>query len=767
MDKESPYWIDGSVPETPGSGEYPDPWKKTEVVGTRMPRVDAYERVSGTAVYPHDVSLPGMLHGSILRCPHAHAKILKIDTSKAEKMPGVHAVLTGNSPGADIPWYLRGGKFSGRLFDTHCRHEGEEVAVIAAETPLQAIDAMRAIEVEYEVLPFVVDHAKALDPAAPEIHDGGNMVGEPSVRERGNLETGFAEADVVVERTYHTPYEIHAPMEPHGSVARWDGNRLTIWDTTQGVYSMQEGMARALGLPLANVRVIGHYMGGGFGSKLELGKYTVYAALLARMTGRPVKIFLPREDCMRVTGNRPGNTITIKIGATSDGRLTAIDYKSLGSAGAYNYGAGTSTMAAYLYTCPNIRTEDTTVYINAGKARPMRAPGFPQCAWVLEQAMDELAEKLDIDPVELRLKNIAEELQQAEGGLPFTSNQLAECLRKGAAEFGWAEARSRNKGEGHLRRGVGAAACFWGYAGGPPSTVIVKLYTDGSVNLNMGASDIGCGTKTWAAMIVAEELGVAVERIQIEHADTATTQYATPSGGSKTVPSDSPAVRAAAYAVKKQLMQMAAEQLEVNEDDLELREMKIISRSNPDKTVEVSALEKLDRRGVVLGTGYRDPNPEGKVTFPFGAQFCEVEVNTRTGELRLLRFLGAHDSGRVLNRLTYDNQVFGGIVMGVGFAMTEERVLDRQTGKMANANFHDYKIPTMMDVAVEHSCVPIDVPDDEFNTTGTKGLGEPATIPTAAAIANAVADAIGIRVTDTPLNPTQLVRLIAEQRKEA
>jgi len=283
----------------------------------------------------------------------------------------------------------------------------------------------------------------------------------------------------------------------------------------------------------------------------------------------------------------------------------------------------------------------------------------------------------------------------------------------------------------------------------------------------MGASDIGTGTKTWAAMIVAEELGVAVERIQIEHADTATTQYATSSGGSKTVPSDSPAVRAAAYAVKKELMRMAAEQLEADEADLELDDLTITSRTDSEKSVEVTALQKLGRQGVVMGTGYREPNPEGSATFPVAAQFCEVEVNARTGEVRLLRFLGAHDSGRVLNRLTYDNQVFGGIVMGVGLGMTEDRVLDPQTGKMANANFHDYKIPTMMDVAADHSCVPIDVPDNEFNTTGTKGLGEPATIPTAAAIANAVADAVGIRVTDTPLNPTQLARLLAEQRKEA
>ncbi len=766
MKHESPYWLNGREPETPEPSDELAPWTTTEIVGTRVPRVDAYERVSGTAVYPQDVTLPDMLHGAILRCPHANAIVKKIDTSKAEKMPGVRAVLTAQSPGTDIPWYQRRGTSYSSLFDTHCRCEGEEVAAVAAETPLQAADAIRAIEVEYEVLPFVVDDAAALEPSAPAVHESGNLVGKPSVRERGDISAGFAEADVVVERTFQTPCEIQAPMEPHGSVAKWDGNRLTVWDSTQGVYRIQEGLAENLGLPMANVRVIGHYMGGGFGAKLELGKYTVIAALMSRTTGRPVKIFLPREDCFRITGNRPGNTITLKIGAKNDGTLTAIDYKSLGSGGAYPSGASTSTMAAYLYRCQNLRAEDTTVCINAGKARPMRAPGFPQCAWALEQVIDELAIKLDVDPIAFRLQNLADNVQ-AEGGVPFTSNQLAACLEVGAEAFGWKDARARADDEGVSRRGVGVAACFWGYSGGPPSTVIVKLYSDGSANLNMGASDIGTGTKTWAAMIVAEELGIAIDRIQIEHADTATTQYATPSGGSKTVPSDSPAVRAAAFEVKKQLLQMAADQLETEVSDLELRGADVVSRSDSAKSVAITDLERLGRQGVVVGTGYREPNPEDKATWPFAAQFCEVEVNTRTGETRLLRFLGAHDSGRVLNSLTYDNQVFGGIAMGVGFGMTEERVLDRQTGKMVNANFHDYKIPTMMDIAASHQSTPIDHPDNAFNNTGTKGLGEPATIPTAAAIANAVADAIGIRVTHTPLNPTQLAQLLADDKKEA
>jgi xanthine dehydrogenase YagR molybdenum-binding subunit len=303
--------------------------------------------------------------------------------------------------------------------------------------------------------------------------------------------------------------------------------------------------------------------------------------------------------------------------------------------------------------------------------------------------------------------------------------------------------------------------------GGPPATIIVKLFADGSVNLNMGASDIGTGTKTVMAMVVAEELGVDPDRIEVEHADTSTTQFATPSGGSKTVPTESPAVREAAYKVKKQLLEMAAEQLKLDAADLALADGEIVSKSDPSKKVAVTAVGQLRRRGIIVGVGYRGPNPEGKTVNPFAVQFCEVEVNTRTGEVRIVRFLGAHESGRVLNRLTFDNQVFGGITMGIGFGMTEARVLDnKQTGKMLNLNLHDYKIPTALDVPADMSSLAIDPGDFECNTTAAKGVGEPATIPTAAAIANAVYDAVGIRVTDTPLNAIQLARMLAEQKKE-
>ncbi len=767
MAGERGYWNEGPLPETPTPSSTPQPWNETTIVGDRTPRVDGYERVSGSAVYPSDLNLPDTLYGAILRCPHAHARVRSIDVSAARKLPGVRAVLASSSSEVkDLTWSYRGTTVP--LLDPICRHEGEAVAAVAAETSQQAVDALRAIAVDYEVLPFVVDETQALADDAPQIHEGGNRVGEPSRSERGDVAKGFEEADVVLSRSFTTACELHTPLERHGCAAKWDGDRLTVWESTQGVYRVQSMVSEVLGMPLANVRVIGHYMGGGFGSKLQADKYTVLAAILAKVTARPVKLFITREESFLCVGNRPPSNLTLKIGARSDGTLTALEYTALCSGGAYPAG-GTSLidfLIRDLYTCPNVRTEATDVYINAGPARPFRAPGHPECAWALEQIMDDLARELDMDPIEVRLKNLPT-VSQARGNQPYTSTGLKECLVQGAKEFGWDAARSQSKSDGHLRRGVGVAACEWvAGGGGPPSTVIVKLFSDGSANLNMGASDIGTGTKSWAAMIVSEELGIPLEEIQIEHADTGTTQFATPSGGSKTVPTESPAVRTAAWEVRRQLFEIAAEELGVSADDLELEDGVVRSRSNPDTSKPVRQLDGFRRRGVILGVGYRGPNPEGKIVNPFAAQFCEVEVNTRTGEIHVLRFVGAHESGRVLNRLTFDSQVIGGIAMGIGFGLTEERILDRkQTGKLVNRSWHDYKLPTAMDVPADIGSVAIEPGDDEANLTGAKGLGEPVTIPTAAAIANAVYDAIGVRLTSTPITPSRVIDALSNQKE--
>jgi xanthine dehydrogenase YagR molybdenum-binding subunit len=726
--------------------------------------VDAYERVSGAAKYPSDITMPGMLYGAILRSPHPNAMVVSVDTSAAEAMDGVHVAMSAFTP---LSPALRPHRelITGTLFQEHCRYEGEVVAAVAAETPYRARDALRAIQVQYEELPFVSDERDALLPDAPPVQEGGNRVSDPQVYERGDLEAGFAAADVVLEQTYRTEAELHTALEPHGCVANWDGDSLTLWESTQGVYAVQSQAARSLGMPLSRVRVVGHYMGGGFGAKLQAGKYTLLSALLAKAAARPVKLFLTREETMLAVGNRPPSNMRVKAGVTRDGTLTALDFHGTGTGGAYRAG-GTSSLDYLirdLYSCSNVRTETEDIYINAGPARPMRAPGHPQCAWALEQMMDALAEAIGMDPVEFRLKNVPEASQAR--GVPYTTTGLAECLAEGAQTFGWEEARNRT-GPGEdpaIRRGVGMASALWAAGGGgPPSTVIVKLFSDGSVNLNMGASDIGTGTKTVMAMVVAEELWVDPDAVQVEHADTATTQFATGSGGSKTVPTESPAVRAAALEVKRQVVDMAAGQLGVDAETLELREGAVVSTGDASVNVPITDLRQLRRQGLVVGVGYRGPNPQGKAVNPFVAQFCEVEVDMRTGETRIVRFLGAHDSGRVMNRTTYDNQVFGGITMGIGFGTTERRLLDRgRTGLLLSRSWHDYKIPTALDVPADMSVLPIETNDADANTTGAKGIGEPATIATAPAVANAVYNATGVRITDGPITPASLLQGIA------
>ncbi len=764
-----------SVQDPPKPGEPPKPWGTTQFIGKPSPRVDAYDRVSGSAVYPSDVLLPNMLYGAILRCPHPHAQVTKVDIVKAETMPGVRAVISSASSGADFKWTYRQWRppkeIVSQIFDSHCRFEGDPVAAVAAETPYQAWDAIRSIAVDYQVLPFVVDERKALQPGAPAVHPEGNLV-QTDKYERGDVEKGFAEADVVLEQNYRTACELHTPTELHGCVANWEGGRLTLWESTQGVFSVQAGVAKTLGLPLAKVRVIGHYMGGGFGSKLQAGKYTVIAAILAKKAGRPVKLFLSREETYQAVGNRPPCNMRLKAGVKKDGTLTAFDFSCVATGGAYPSG-GTALVdwqIRDLYNCPNVRTTNTDVYVNAGPARPFRAPGHPQGSWALEQMLDALAEAIRMDPVALRLRNIPVVSQAREGQPPYATTGLKECLEEGAKRFGWKEARealAKEPRKDHKTRGVGMAAGLW-FAGGanPPSTVIVRMFADGSVNLNMGASDLGTGTKTVMATVVAEELGVSPESIQIENADTGTTQYTNPSGGSKTVPTESPAVRAAAIQVKQQLLALAAEELQRDPADLALMGGSIVSRSDASKIIRLTDFSSLKKRGVLVGVGTRDADPPGKIVNPFAAQFCEVEVNTKTGEIKIIRFLSAHDSGRVMNRLTYDNQVYGGITMGIGLAMTENRVLDgNQTGKILSRNWHDYKLPTALDITPDIVSLPIELDSSEVNTTGAKGLGEPVTIPTAAAIANAVYHATGLRITETPISPMQLCERLSSERK--
>jgi xanthine dehydrogenase YagR molybdenum-binding subunit len=743
--------------EVPQGGSEPlPPADKTRVIGQPVSRVDGYDKVSGTARYTFDIALPNMAHARTLRSPHSHARITAIHTREAEQMPGVLAVIHhGNSP--EIPWY--GNSF---LFDPHVRYVGDEVACVAAETADAAEAALRRIKVDYEILPFVTDAAAAMKEDAPAVHEGGNVQGgKPSVYARGDYDAGRAEADVVVEETFSTQVEVHNPTEVHCSVANWDGDRLTVWDSTQAIFGVRDTVSRSLNLPASNVRVIKKYMGGGFGSKLAAGKYTVMAALLARQIGRPVKITLDRTEMNLAVGNRPDSVQTLTVGTRRDGTLTAMRHYSYGAVGAYPSGAGCSWPFRTIYQCPNLQTEEYSVFINAGPGRPFRAPGHVQGTFALESMMDMVAEKLGMDPLDFRRKNHATTDQVM--NLPYTSKKLLEAYDAGARAIGW-ERRRKVPGsdKGRFKRGIGVASQIWWGGGGPPAGVFLKLNRDGSVRLIAGTQDIGTGTYTTMTQVAAEILEIPMERIQVNLGDTAVGPYCPLSGGSLTTPSVMPAVAHAAQQMKAKLLSGAAAIMEVPETELEYRQGEVLHATGAQKKMTIPEIVGKMREQVLVTFGERNANPEGFAINSFGAQFADVEVDTLTGKVRVVKVVAAHDIGRAINRMTLENQFHGGIMQGLGFALQEERVIDPQTGKVLTVNLHDYKMPTIMDIP-EIEVIIVSEADTKISNVGAKGAGEPAMIPTPGAIANAIYNAIGVRILSMPMSPDKILTALSKK----
>ncbi|HDQ00295.1 MAG TPA: xanthine dehydrogenase family protein molybdopterin-binding subunit [bacterium] len=725
-----------------------------KVVGKPTQRKDGYDKVSGSAQYTFDISLPKMAFAKTLRSPHPHARILNIDVSKAKKLPGVLEIITHqNTP--KIPWYF-GMSF---LFDTTLRFEGDEVACVAAESEHIAEQALQLIRVEYEELPFTIEAGQAMSEAAPKIHDTNILRGRPDTYERGDIEKGFAEADVVLEETFTTQTAVHNTTEPHCSVVNWDGDRLTVWDSTQGIFSVRDGIADSLGIPASHVRVIKKYMGGGFGSKLAAGKYTVMAALLAKKIGRPVKIALDRKEMNLAVGNRPDSVQKLKIGAKKDGTLTAMVHESYGASGAYPSGAACSWPFRTIYQCPNLNTIDYSVYINAGPGRPMRAPGHVQGTFGMDSIIDDMAEKIGMDPLEFRLKNYAE-IDQV-GNAPYTSKRLHECYQQGAAAIGWYQKRRpAGSSPGKIKKGIGMASQIWWGGGGPPAYATLKLNRDGSATVIAGTQDLGTGTYTFIAQVAAEVLEIPLDNINVILGDTGVAPYGPSSGGSTTAPSISPAVRDAAEQMKTKLISGAAAILEVPERELSYRNAVISAITDSEKKLGISDVVRQMRERVLVTTGLRNANPEGYTINSFGAQFAEVEVDIDTGKIRLLKVVAAHDVGRILNPLTSDNQFHGGIIQGIGFALMEERIMDPMTGKTLTTNLHNYKVPTVMDTPTEIEVIIVSDSDPLISNTGVKGIGEPAHIPTAAAIANAVYNAIGVRMKSLPMTPDKILHAL-------
>jgi CO/xanthine dehydrogenase Mo-binding subunit len=721
----------------------------TEISKSRR-RIDGVQRVTGRARYTQDVYLPGMLHVRVLRSPYPRARVRRIDTKKAEKLPGVRGVLHRfNAPKAAF----RGEE---TIFREEVRFVGDEVAAVAADDEQTAVEALRLIEVDYELLPHVVDLEEAIGDVAPRLETDGN-VAEAAMHKRGDAKRGLKEADFVVDATYRTSTQLHNSLETHGAVATWEGDQLTVYESTQHAFGVRQGLRAALKLPFSRIRVLCDYMGGGFGSKGGVGKYSIIASLFAMKLGRPVRCVLTREEENIAAGNRSATLQQLRVGGKG-GRITALEHTSWANVGQGKWVANPTGPTNTLYDIANLSTKSYKVVTNAGSLSAFRAPGYVEGTFALESAIDELADKMGVDPLVLRRKHAASP-KDPMVGTRYSDKHLMECYRIGAVEIGWKRRRSGGvRGSApHRRRGIGMATQIWGGGGGPPAYATVHVNSDGTVVLTTGSQDIGTGTRTILAQICAEELGVPLDDVQVRLGDT-DNPYGPISAGSLTTASVGPAVRIAARDAKEQLLGAAAGVLETPKAELRLEGGVVVTKGARTPLSEI--LGKVDNN-TVIGRGGRHPNNPQLSLRTFGAHFAEVEVDVRTGEITVEHVVAVHDIGRIINPTTARSQVEGGVLQALGFALSEERFVDRATGRVMNANLENYKVPTVKDVPAKITVKFVDRPDRRANNLGVKGLGEPPIIPTAAAIANAVANATGARVRHAPLTRARVLEALA------
>lgn len=734
--------------------------QELRIVGKRQPKIDAWERVSGKGRYASDIYLPGMLYARILRSPYPHAKVVRMDIGKAKALPGVAAVLTPK----EMPSF-RWHKDMPILTDT-ARFEGDDIAVVAAVDEDRAQEALELIKVDYEVLPFVLDPEEALTPTAPRIHPAGNLIGgKPTIFNRGNVDKGFKEADLVYEDKYRTPLLQHVTSEPRVCVAQWEGGKLTVWDSTQYTFRVQSAVAQALKLPMSRVRAISEFMGGGFGDKSGPERYNVLAALLAKTTGRPVRIEFSREENFLAAHHRYPTVWLLKYGAKKGGILTAVYAKVTADMGAYAHfdgAVGSLETMRSVYRCPNLRVEGYSVYTNKPEGGFMRCVGHPQAQFAQEVHMDIIAHKLGMDPADFRLKNYARlEDGDQDRKLPFTSNGMEECINKGAEAIGWKQ-RWQKPGStpGPIKKGIGMAvhACRHG-AMTEPSSGMVKVNEDGTVNVLTGTADIGGSQKTTMAMIAAEELGVPLEAVSVTSADTDATTDTGGTSGSRQTMTGGWGVKLAAADAKRQLLEIAAQELKADKGKIEMRDGRAYLLG-ADKGISLEELAKK-APGPVVGRGIARV-PRGVIFHTFAAHFVEVEVDTRTGMVRVLRLIAAHDVGRAINPLATENQIEGGVIQGIGYGLREEQIFDSRTGVCLNPNVLDYKMSTIKDIP---EIRPLIIePVDPHGPFGAKGVGEPPYSVPAPAIANAIYNAIGVRFKEIPITTRAMLDGLKELR---
>ena len=726
-----------------------------KVVGKRVERVDAFERLRGEAKYASDIYLPGMLYVKVLHSRHPHARVVKIDSEKARALSGVKAILTPSDV-PDFAIHSRPTSPTVRMpvLANTARYVGDEIAAVAADDEEIAENACDLIKVDYEILPFLLDAEEAAKPEAPKIYPEGNVVLEKADRIiRGDVGEGFKQADVILEGTYKTHLVQHTTLEPRVTVASWSGKRLTLWDSHKGPFSLRTSVARALNLRVNQVRVLTPYIGGDFGDKGRVERQHIIAALLAKKTNQPVKLEFTREENFISAHHRYPTTWYLKYGVKKDGTLTAIQIRLYADLGAYyhqDFAYNSLEVPKGVYRCPNVKLEGYNVFTNKPEAGQMRCVGHPAGMFPQEVHMDRLAEMLGMDPLAFRLKNYArKEDGDQDRKVPFASVGLEECARRGAEQIGW-ETRWKKPGAspGPAKRGLGVAFQSCRHGGiMPPMSALIKLDPDGTVELLNGLNDSGGWQKTTMAMIAAEELGIPYDHVTVTTGDTdATTDTGGP-GASRGTASVGLAVIAAARDAKNQLIEVAADLLKKKKEEIEIRTGQIFIK---EENRSIPYREILSRApSPIVGRGSGKP-PQNVALHTFGAHFAEVAVDTRTGKVEVLKLIAAHDVGKAINRLGCENQIQGGAVMGIGFGILERQYVDGQTGICVNPNMVDFKIPSILDVPMVE---PIVVEtDDPYGPFGAKGVGEPPYGVPAPAIANAIYNAVGVRCNEIPIN---------------
>ncbi|HET8530006.1 MAG TPA: xanthine dehydrogenase family protein molybdopterin-binding subunit, partial [Methylomirabilota bacterium] len=737
------------------------------VAGKSLPRFDAPGKVTGTAVYAVDFALPGMLVGKVLRSTEAHARIIRLDVSRARELPGVRAIISA----ADVPDVRYGGALKDEMVFAKgkVRYVGQPVAAVAAATPEAADAALAAIEVVYETLPAVLDLDAALAPGAPLVHEEwASYTAMPILHRDGNVcnrarivvgdvERGFEEADRIFEHRFRTSMVHQGYTEPRAAVAQWDSSgTVTVWSNTQLPFEVQNTLAEILQTPPSKIRVVVPGIGGGFGGKLRVG-VEHFAAFLAKKAGRPVKVVTTSEEELTAAYPRQGTVIELKTGVTREGRITAKSGRIWFDTGAFaGSGPGVAAVATLVlagpYRIPNLHLEGFAVYTNKTNCGSFRAPSGPQANFAVESQMDIIADALGIDPLDFRLKNIVREGDEGPTGQVLDAVGLEECLRKAAAAIGWSMRRPERW------RGKGLACGWWTTTGGS-SGVYVKINPDGTVALNTGAAEIGSAALTGAAQVLAEELGVDLTDISVVSADTFSTPFDFGAQGSRTAFAVGNACRAAVADLKPRIFALAAAQLGVEPEACALIDKHVVADGKRMSLADLARLSQQTGGGLIAQgtfiappTAYDTKRVDGHV-YPafhspsFHAHAVDLSVDPETGEITIHKYVVAQDVGFAINPTYIEGQIEGGVAQGLGQALSEEIVYEG--GRVLNANLTDYKMPTTLDmprvetILVQHPSV--------VGPYGAKGVGEPPNIEPPAAVANAVAAATGLRMTALPI----------------